>query len=236
MKRLIIAIDGPSAAGKSTAARGLAKKLSYLYLDTGAIYRAIAWKMISLKANLEAPSVIERLCQPLEVSLSLGEERTAVWIDQVDATPYLRSSEVTQSASLISSFSGVRKKLLSVQRDIGKQGGIVAEGRDIGTVVFPDADIKFYLDASISIRGKRRYTDNANVGGQEKYRREDRNDGLRKTTQDLERRDSRDCQRRDAPLKRATDSILIDSTSLDKEAVVEKMFQEVIRMSRVSPF
>lgn len=219
-KKLIIAIDGPAAAGKSSAAKGLAKRLGYLYLDSGSLYRAMAWKMLQEKVNPEDQPEIERRCQPLEIELRLRGETTEIWIDQVNVTPYLRVPEVTRASSVISAFPGVRKKLLSIQRSIGSAGGVVVEGRDIGTVVFPDADVKFYLDADTPVRGMRRFKE-----FQEKGVAAD----LLTTTREIEERDLKDSRRAVAPLKRGVDAVVIDSTPLQLHEVIERMACEVDR-------
>jgi cytidylate kinase len=220
MKKLIIAIDGPGAAGKSSAAKGLAKRLGYLYLDSGSLYRAMAWKMIQEKANLAAAWEVEALCQPLNVELRLKGEMTEIWIDEENVTPHLRLPEVTRVSATISAFPGVRKKLLAIQRLIGGAGGVVVEGRDIGTVVFPEADVKFYLDADTPIRGMRRFKE---------FQAKGKETDLETTTRDLEERDLKDSHRAVAPLKRGADAIVVDSTLLHLEQVIEKMFREVER-------
>ncbi|HZR47167.1 MAG TPA: (d)CMP kinase [Candidatus Manganitrophaceae bacterium] len=220
MKKLIIAIDGPAAAGKSSAAKGLAKRLGYLYLDSGSLYRAMAWKMIQEKANLEAAWEVEALCQPLNIELRLKGETTEIWVDEENVTPHLRLPEVTRVSATISAFPGVRKKLLTIQRLIGGSGGVVVEGRDIGTVVFPEADVKFYLDAATPVRGMRRFKEFQARGVAA---------DLQTTTREIEERDSKDSHRAVAPLKRGADAIVIDSTPLQLEEVIERMVQEVER-------
>lgn len=215
---LIIAIDGPAGAGKSSTAKALAARLSYLHLNTGLLYRAIAWKMIQEKIDLNNTSAIQLFCNALQVRLSLAGGKNEVWIDTVNVSPFLRTPEVGAVASMISALPPVRKKLLSIQREAGLNGGIVAEGRDIGTVVFPKADLKFYLDADAGIRGKRRYKDLLEQGIMT---------DLSSTTRDLETRDLNDSSREAAPLTRGCDAILIDTTYLSPDEVIEKMLMEV---------
>jgi cytidylate kinase len=222
LKKLIIAIDGPAAAGKSSAAKGLAKRLGYLYLDSGSLYRAMAWKMIQEKVKLEAQWEVEALCQPLEIELRLQGDTTEIWVDQINVTPNLRLPEVTRVSATISAFPGVRQKLLSIQRLIGGAGGVVVEGRDIGTVVFPQADVKFYLDAATPVRGMRRYKEFQSKGIPS---------DLQTTTREIEERDLKDSHRAVAPLRRGADAVVIDSTPLKLEEVIEKMFQEIERKS-----
>ncbi len=217
-KKLIIAIDGPAGAGKSTAAKTLARRLTYNYLDTGALYRAMAWKMLEEKVDIDCASAVEQSCKGLEMRLSLKGEATEVFVDGHNVTPFLRKPEVTKASAIISAFPGVRKKLLSIQRSIGEKGGIVAEGRDIGTVVFPEAPIKFFLDANVSVRGGRRYQDLEKAGVKS---------DPKTTTQTLAARDLKDSQRLCSPLKRAADATLIDSTFLSAEEVVETMFLKI---------
>lgn len=218
MRKLIIAIDGPAAAGKSSAAKSLAKRLGYLYLDSGALYRAIAWKLLQEKINPESQADVEAASQSIEIELRLKGEQTEIWVHGVDATPSLRLPEVTRVSSVISTYPGVRKKLLSIQRSIGSGGGVVMEGRDIGTVVFPDADVKFYLDATTPIRGLRRHNELEKKGIPS---------DLEKTTREIEERDLKDTRRHVAPLKKSEDAILIDSTPLNLDEVIAHMFQEV---------
>lgn len=182
----------------------------------------MAWKMIQEKVNLEAQWEVEGLCQPLEIELRLQGETTEIWVDQANVTPYLRIPEVTRVSATISAFQGVRKKLLSIQRLIGGAGGVVVEGRDIGTVVFPEADVKFYLDAAIPVRGMRRFKE---------FRAKGIAADLQTTTREIEERDKKDSHREVAPLKRSADAIVIDSTPLQLEEVIEKMFHEVERKS-----
>ena len=156
-KKFIIAIDGPSAAGKSTTGKMLAKRMGYLYVDTGAMYRGLAWKFLQLQTNLNDTAALKRAC--LETSLELQEDERGlrVVVDGQDVTESIRTPEVGMMTSKISSLPQVRERLLELQRKMGEKGGLVMEGRDIGTVVFPKADVKFFLDAVPGIRGKRRY-------------------------------------------------------------------------------
>lgn len=217
-KKLIIAIDGPAAAGKSSAAKGLARRLGYLYLDSGSLYRSMAWKVLREKVNPEMQPEVEALCQALKVELRTVDEKTEIWVDQENATLELRLPEVTRVSATISAFPGVRKKLLSIQRAIGGGGGVVVEGRDIGTVVFPQADVKFYLDAETPVRGMRRYKELCEKGVAT---------DLSTTTREIAERDFKDSRREVAPLKRGSDAIVIDSTPLGLEEVIQKMIGEV---------
>jgi cytidylate kinase len=212
---LVITIDGPSGAGKSSSAAALAGRLSLRCLNSGSLYRAVAWKVLAAKLDPQRQSDVEAFCRTLRIRLS----DDGIWVDDLEATPYLRLPDVTQASSSISAFSGVRQALIEVQRDFAKQGGLVAEGRDMGTVVFPHADVKFYMDADPQVRSLRQYaalpvqTVDLNTHG----------DQVRK-------RDSRDRQREVAPLKAAEDAILIDSTQMTPEAVVARMLSDIERV------
>lgn len=217
-RKLIIAIDGPAAAGKSTAAKNLAKRLGYLYLDSGALYRAIAWKLLQEKIDPESQADVEAASQSIEIELRLKGEQTEIRVGGIDVTPSLRLPEVTRVSSVVSTYPGVRKKLLSIQQSIGSGGGVVMEGRDIGTVVFPEADLKFYLDAATPVRGLRRHKELEQKGIPS---------DLEKTTREIEERDLKDSRRHVAPLKKSEDAIVIDSTPLDLQEVIAQMVEEV---------
>lgn len=221
MKKLIITIDGPAGAGKSTAAKTIAARLSYNYLDTGALYRAMAWKMLEEGIDINIPKDVEKCCDLLEIRLSLVEGATEVFVNGSDVTPFLRQPDVTKASAIISAFPGVRKKLLSIQRSIGEKGGVVAEGRDIGTVVFPEASLKFFLDADVSVRGGRRYQDLEKAGI---------TSDPETTARILAARDLKDSKRSCSPLKPAEDATVIDSTFLSAKEVIEIMFQKIDRV------
>jgi len=216
--KFIIAIDGPAGAGKSSASKSLAGKLGYLTLDSGSLYRAMAWRMIQDKVDTKSRD-IEAACAKLRIKLFLKGESTEVWVDEVNVTPHLRLPEVTALSSTISAFPGIRHQLLSVQRSIGNQGGVVIEGRDIGTVVFPEAEVKFYLDASVRVRALRRYHD-LRVKGIET--------DIETTIQNIKDRDEKDRRRKIAPLRQSQDAIVIDSTRLKLEEVIDRMYRVVM--------
>lgn len=222
-RNLIIAIDGPAGAGKSSVSKSLAKKLGYLTLDSGSLYRAIAWRMIQDKVDTRRSQDVEAACAKLRINLFLKGTSTEVRVDGVNVTPFLRLPEVTALSSTVSAFPGIRNQLLSVQRSIGKQGGVVVEGRDIGTVVFPEAEVKFYLDASVRVRALRRFHELQIKGIKA---------DIESTIQDIKDRDLRDRQRKIAPLKRGEDAIVIDSTRLNLEEVIERMYRVVDRIAR----
>ena len=222
-RRLIIAIDGPSGAGKSTVGRALAKRLGYIYIDTGAMYRAIALKVKEGSISLEDEMVLSRLASSFYISFVTKEEQTHILCDGKDITQAIRSPEISRLASDISKKKGVREALVQKQREMGKEGGVVLEGRDIGTVVFPDADIKFYLDADAEERGRRRFKELVEKGVGVDFK---------ETLEEVIQRDHNDMHRSLSPLKKANDGVLIDSTHRSIEEVVEEMFRMVITKGR----
>ena len=213
-KKFIITIDGPAGAGKSTVSKTLAKKLNYIYLDTGALYRALAYKTLKLKISLYDVSAIANLCSSTTVLLKNIDGKMKVSVDGEDVEEKIRTEEVGLAASKISTFAVVRERLLNLQREAGAQGGIVAEGRDMGSVVFPHADYKFFLDAKLEERIKRRYEELLDKGASVEY----------KTIQkDMFTRDKQDKQREIAPLKAPDGAIIIDSDNLSAVEVVDKI-------------
>jgi cytidylate kinase len=216
-KRLLIAIDGPAGAGKSTAARNLAKKLGYRYLDTGATYRAVALKAKERGITPEMTEALDRLCADIEIVFEDTEEGQRVCGDGKDITEAIRTPEISMLASRISQERVVREALVDLQRRLGGPG-VVAEGRDMGLVVFPEADVKFYLDAAPRQRSTRRYEELMARGIPAV---------LSRVIEDTNRRDQEDQTREVAPLQMAPDAIYIDSTALTPEQVVERMFEEI---------
>ena len=210
----LITIDGPAGAGKSTTARALASRLGYAYLDTGALYRAVAW--VVRRAGIECADVeaMEALLASMDFHVSLDEGVTRTFIDNEEITGQLRSPEISRLASTVAALPYVRDRLLPIQARLSREGGIVAEGRDMGTRVFPEADVKFFLEADIETRTTRRH-------------RETVRDGHPETQPDIRRaieeRDANDRSRSTAPLKPAGDAVVIDSSSLTVEQVVERM-------------
>jgi cytidylate kinase len=209
---MIVTIDGPAGAGKSTVSRALAARLGYLYLDTGAIYRAVAYAVRRRGIQPEESEALGRLLNNVRIELKNGDNGLCVIIDDEDVTAHIRTEEISLLASKISAVPAVRQSLLHVQREAAAKGAVVAEGRDMGTVVFPRADFKFYLDASADERASRRY----------KELRERTDDAdFDRVKKDLDTRDRQDSERETAPLRPPEDAVVIDSSSLTADEVVE---------------
>jgi CMP/dCMP kinase len=211
----IIAIDGPSGAGKGTLARAVARALNYRHVDTGAMYRAVGWKALREGVALDDESAVAALAD--RATLDTTEER--VVIDGHDVTRAIRTPEIDRAATSVARLPRVREILVARQRSLGRGGGVVMEGRDIGTVVFPDADVKVYLDASAEERARRRASDPAHTGG---------HGTLVGVQHDLQARDQSDSTRAVAPLVVADDAIYVDTTGLAIDDVVERVM-EIVR-------
>jgi cytidylate kinase len=210
MKKLIIAIDGPVGSGKSTVARRLAALMGYVYVDTGAMYRALALKAIRRGVALEDAAGLEELARGTRIDLRAQDGTQQVFLDGEDVTAAIRSPECSQASSKIAVVPGVRKVLVAEQRRAGEQGGVVMEGRDIGSVVFPDADLKIFLTASPEVRAERRWREHQQKGDAVT---------LERTLEEIHERDQRDRERATSPLVRAKDAVVVDSTAMDAEEV-----------------
>ncbi|MEK7210106.1 MAG: (d)CMP kinase [Candidatus Binatota bacterium] len=220
VRKLIVAIDGPSGAGKSTVAKRLAKELGYTYMDTGAMYRAFAWKVMKEGIDLSDEKKLERVLQDTSIELLEQDGRSSVLLNGVDVTDRIRTPELSQLASRVSTSKIVRERMVELQRDMGSHGGVVAEGRDIGTVVFPNAEVKVFLDASSGERARRRF---------EELRSQGREVTVEETLEEMEQRDRRDRERDVAPLRKAEDAVVIDSTQAGVDGVVGRIMQEIKR-------
>jgi len=210
VRKFIVAIDGPAGAGKSTVARHLAQHFGLLNLETGAMYRAFAFKALRTGLPLNESAGLESLAAETSIRLEPGEGGNRVLLDGEDVTGLIRNQTVTDAASQVSVWPAIRAWMVCMQQEMGARGGVVMEGRDIGTVVFPQAEVKIFLDAAPEVRGLRRYDQlgpKPTIQPQEVIR-------------DLRARDERDRNRADSPLKPAPDAVLLDSTNLTLEEVV----------------
>lgn len=216
MKRLIITIDGPSGAGKSTVAKILAEKLNYTYIDTGAMFRAVAYAYSAYKTEGEEKS-IEELLKEMNLRFEFGKE-TKVFLNGRELKDELREPAISLLASELSKNPRVREYLREIQRDAGKDGGIVIEGRDTGSVVFPEADVKFFLDAKIDERARRRFLE---------LRRKREDVALDKVKNEIEKRDREDRLRAIAPLVVPHGAVYVDTTGLTVEEVVAELLRHI---------
>nr|WP_309100755.1 (d)CMP kinase [Fredinandcohnia onubensis] len=217
-KKISIAIDGPAAAGKSTVAKIIAKELSYIYVDTGAMYRALTYKALQLSLDLESEEQILDALQNANIELRPSENGQLVFIDNNDVTEKIREHDVTNSVSIVSKHRKVREDMVRRQQSFAKSGGVVMDGRDIGTHVLPDAEVKIFLLASVDERAERRHQENLSKGFQS---------DLEQLKLEIAQRDKLDSEREVAPLRKAEDAIEIDTTSLGIEEVVAKIMDVV---------
>ena len=225
-KPLTVAIDGPAGAGKSTVARALAQRFGLLNLESGAMYRAFALKAIEAGIATNDAAALEALAHATQVRLEPGQDGNRVLLDGVDVTSQLRTPQITAAASEVSVHPPIRRWLVTLQQALGAKGNVVMEGRDIGTVVFPHAPVKIFLDASPEKRGERRYEQ---TRGDDQTRSENQTRGIAIATQlpvkvleEIRERDRRDRTRADSPLRPAPDATIIDSTELTLEQVIER--------------
>lgn len=214
MNPLRVALDGPAGAGKSTVAKRVAKALGLTYVDTGAMYRAITWKALQENTEPTDESALTALAQQVRIDFKLTDAGQDVFLDGVDITEAIRTPEVTGNVSAVSAVPGVRDAMVSIQRDLAARTGVVMDGRDIGTVVLPQADVKIWLTASVEARAQRRYQEMVDKGIPVDFEQ---------LKQDIERRDELDSGRAHSPMKKAEDAVIVDTTGLSIEEVIERI-------------
>jgi len=219
MKRLLITIDGPAGAGKTTVSRELADRLNYKYIDTGALYRVVAFEARAAGVSKDDDTGLENLCSALNLNFVKDERGLRLLSNNSDITDQIRAPEISMMASAVSARPVVRKYLLDLQRNMGREKGVVFEGRDMGTVVFPDADKKFYLDASQKVRAIRRYRELESKTSQT----------LEEVEREIRLRDENDRKREVAPMKPADDAVIVDSTDLSINDVVDMMLSYIFK-------
>ncbi len=220
MSTKAVAIDGPSGAGKSTIAKTVAKKLGYIYVDTGALYRAVGLYMLDHGADTNNPEQVIPLLNEVEVSLRFVDGEQRVFLNEQDVSQRIRENEVSMAASNVSRIPEVRAFLFDLQRDIAKKNNIIMDGRDIGTVVLPNADVKIFLTASPEERARRRYEELLQRGQQVPYET---------LLEEIKQRDYNDSHREIAPLKQAEDAILVDTTGNELETSISLLYDLIAR-------
>ena len=224
-KGLVIAIDGPVGAGKSTVAKLVAQKLGYLYVDTGAMYRAVALKALRLGMDINDPIVMTMLAEATDIQLQQQDDgNVRVFLDGEDVTEAIRMPEVSEASSIVSAHEGVRKVLAERQKAMAELGGVVMEGRDIQTVIAPDAEVKIFLTASLEERAKRRWLELQQKGISVSYE---------EVLQEVKERDERDKSRAIAPLRKAPDAVEIDTTKMTPEEVADKIVELACKRASV---
>lgn len=216
MKRIIIAIDGPAASGKSTAAKLLAQKLRYIYLDTGAMYRACAVAAKRAGIDILDQTALVELLSKIEVKVLFTEAGNVIHLNDEDVSQAIREPDISNLASAISAQKVVREKMVQLQREMGRNGGVVLDGRDIGTVVFPNAELKFFLVAPLEVRAQRRFLELQSKGHQPVFEQ---------VLQEMRKRDAADSSRDLAPLVAAEDAIHVDSKDYSIEEMVEVLYR-----------
>ncbi len=216
--KMQIAIDGPASAGKSTVAKLVAKKLNYIYCDTGAMYRATTWKALQMGVSLDDDQALGKMLETMGLSFKPNEPEQLVFVDGTDVTTAIRLPEITNNVSLVSAQPSVRKNLTERQQQIASEGGIVMDGRDIGTTVLPNAQVKIFLVASVHERALRRFKENQAKGI---------DTPLAKLEAEIKARDYKDSHREVSPLIKADDAILLDTTSLDIAQVTDEIMKIV---------
>ena len=216
MKKYKIAIDGPSGTGKSTTAKSLANKLSFIYIDTGAMYRAIGLYCVKNNVNIEDEKEVKKVLKDINIDIYYENGVQEIKLNDEVVSKAIRENKISHAASVVSPYKDVRKKLLAMQRSFAKKNSIIMDGRDIGTVVLPDADLKIYLVANDDVRAERRYKELIEKG---------QDVTLENIKKELIERDYRDTHRENSPLRKADDAIEVDTSYLSKEEVVDKIYE-----------
>jgi cytidylate kinase len=225
MKKLIIAIDGPSGVGKSTLSKILSHELGYLNLDTGAMYRTVALAASRKRIASSDYAALRRLCDEIAIEFARKDGTEHVFLNGEDVSSAIRTPEISLLTAAVAACPEVREAMVARQRELGAGGGVVLEGRDIGTVVFPHADVKFFLKASAEVRGQRRFLE---------LRAKGVDVDLARTIAEVEARDAADSSRTTSPLRKAEDALVIDTTELDIPQVLERMFAVVADRRRTA--
>lgn len=217
-KRISIAIDGPAAAGKSTVAKVVAKKLSYVYIDTGAMYRAITYAALEQKVDIENEEQLMEVVKNVNIEFQQGKNTQLVFLNGQDVSEVIRTPDVTNRVSIVAKHRLVREEMVRRQQELAEKGGVVMDGRDIGTHVLPDAEVKIFMLASVEERAERRHLENMNKGF---------DSNLEQLKEEIAQRDKLDSEREVSPLKKADDALELDTTSLSIEEVVQKIMSIV---------
>lgn len=221
MKKIVIAIDGPAAAGKSTTAKLVAERLNYLHIDTGAMYRALTYKILRDGIDPEDEAAVVNALQSINLELKKEQNQVKVYLNNEDISNHLRSAEVTNSVSAVSSYKNVREMMVELQRRLSKEGGVVLEGRDIGTVVVPDAELKIFMIAGLETRARRRQRELSEKGLEVEYE---------KIVDEIIARDDKDSSRKESPLQKAKDAIILDTSDLSIEDQVNFIIKKALEI------
>lgn len=223
MKQLTIAIDGPAGAGKSSVAKLVANRVSYLYIDTGAMYRAITWAVLQEHIDIHDEERIGKFIKTIDVQLKPCADTSHVYVNGIEVTEAIRTQDISSCVSSVAALAVVRQKLVQLQRGMAAVGGVILDGRDIGTVVLPDADIKLFLTASVASRAQRRYLEMKEKGSTET---------LEEIARSIADRDYQDSHRAIAPLKKADDAILLDNSELNLEQTADVITDLICRKAQ----
>lgn len=218
MKKITVAIDGPAGAGKSSAAKMAAKKLQYLYIDTGAMYRAFTWAILKHRIAIDDTKAVAALAKDIEIRLEAAPDVCRVFVGNEEVTEEIRTLDVSSRVSSVAALAVVREKLVQLQRDMAHLGGVILDGRDIGTVVLPKADLKVFLTASVQSRAQRRYLEMKEKGGSET---------LEEIEANIKARDEMDSSRDISPLRRADDAILLDNSRMSLDETVQTLIDMI---------